>query len=86
VPVPAGAVYYAASKQRREVACDAALRAEVAAATVAIRAMLLGERLPPAPNDQRCPRCSLFDACLPGLAASPARIRGFHGALFRVED
>lgn len=84
VAVPAGAIWYHGSRTRREVAFDAALRERAAEATAAVRAMLAGTRLPPAPNDARCPKCSLFDACLPGLAASPARIRGFQGELFRV--
>jgi CRISPR-associated exonuclease Cas4 len=86
VAVPAGAIWYHGSRTRREVAFEAGLRAAVAEATAAVRAMLAGTRLPAAPNDARCPKCSLFDACLPGLAASPARIRGFQGELFRVGE
>lgn len=86
VDVPAGAVWYHASKLRREVAFDPPLRTAVGEATAAVRAMLAGSRLPPAPNDRRCPKCSLFDACLPALAASPARVRGLHAALFRLDD
>ena len=84
--VPAGAVWYHGSRQRREVIFDDALRVMVAEATVAVRDMLAGTRLPPAPNDARCPKCSLFDACLPALAAHPARIRGFQGTLFTIDD
>ena len=83
VAVPAGAIWWHGSRERREVVFDPALRQAVGAATAAVRAMLAGNRLPAAPNDRRCPKCSLFDACLPALAASPARVRGFHSALFR---
>jgi len=86
VAVPAGAIWYHGSRQRREVAFDDQLRQLVAEATMAVREMLAGTRLPEAPNDRRCPRCSLFDACLPGLTANPARIRGFQSALFRATD
>ena len=86
VAVPAGAIWYHASRQRREVDFDAELRGLVPEAVAAVRAMLAGGRLPPAPNDHRCAKCSLFDACLPGLAANPARVRGFQGELFRVVD
>lgn len=82
VAVPAGAVWYHGSRQRREIACDAALRALVEEVTHAIRAMLAGERLPAAANDARCPKCSLFEACLPALTARPARLRGFMAELF----
>lgn len=86
VVVPAGAIYYHGSRTRREVAIDAALRARVEEAVVRVRALLAGSRLPPAPDDQRCPKCSLFDACLPNLAAHPARVRGAQGALFVLTD
>lgn len=82
VAVPAGAVWYHGSRQRREIACDAALRTLVEEITRAIRAMLAGERLPAAANDARCPKCSLFEACLPALTARPARLRGFMAELF----
>ncbi len=85
-PVPAGAVWSHASRRRREIAFDAPLRRAVADATAAVRAMLAGDRLPPAPNDRRCPKCSLFDACLPALAASPARVRAHQADLFRLPD
>lgn len=86
LPAPAGAIYYHGSRQRREVRFDDELRSAVEEATAAVRAMLAGTRLPPAPNDIRCPKCSLFDACLPGTVANPARIRGFIGELFTPAD
>lgn len=86
VPVLEGAVYYAASRRRRSVAFDGALRAESERAIAAVRSLLLGSELPAAVHDARCKRCSLYDACLPDLASAPARVRGFQGALFRLDD
>ncbi len=83
VAVPAGAIWHHASRQRQEVIFDAGLRDRVAAATAAVRVMLAGAWLPPAVDDRRCRRCSLFDACLPGLLAHPAKVRGWMGELFR---
>lgn len=83
VAVPAGAVWYHASRERREVAFDDLLRRTVAEATAEVRAMLASDRLPPAVNDKRCPACSLRDACLPGIVGSPARLRGVMAELFR---
>lgn len=83
VSVPAGALYYHGSRKRRAVTFDAELREAVEAAVVAVRVMLHGSRLPAAPNDARCPNCSLFDACLPSVVANPARLRGFQSELFR---
>ncbi len=85
-PVPAGAVWYHKSRARTEIVFDHAMRSEVEAATIAIRAMLAGSRVPAAVNDKRCPNCSLVDACLPALADSPSRIRGFQSELFRPAD
>jgi CRISPR-associated exonuclease Cas4 len=82
ISVPSGAIWYHASRQRREVDFTPDLRATVEASTIAVRAMLAGTRLPEAPNDQRCPNCSLFDACLPSIASQPARLRGFMAELF----
>jgi CRISPR-associated exonuclease Cas4 len=82
LPVPAGAVWYHGSRQRREIEFDDDLRALVAETTAAVRAMLAGTRLPESPNDRRCPKCSLFEACLPALAARPSRLRGIMAELF----
>jgi CRISPR-associated exonuclease Cas4 len=80
--VPAGAIYFHGSRKRVEVAFDDALRARVPASVAAVREMLAGTTLPPAVNDARCPNCSLFDACLPGVVGERARMRGFIGELF----
>ncbi len=81
--VPRGAIFYHGAHRRHEVTFDAALRAATERAIGAVRAMLGAQRLPPAPNDSRCPQCSLLNACLPQVIGEPARIRGLQGALFR---
>ncbi len=70
----------------RELLFTADDRARVAAATAAVRAMLAGDRLPPAVDDPRCPNCSLIDACLPAVSASPATVRGHYAELFHPRD
>lgn len=86
VTVPAGAVYYAGSKRRREVSFAEPARESVRQAVTDIRAMLQGDRLPLALDDSRCPNCSLVDACAPGITAHPAVIRGHYSELFRPND
>jgi CRISPR-associated exonuclease Cas4 len=81
--VPAGAIYYRGSQRRREVSIDQELRALVRTTVASVRAMLAGDRLPPAVNDARCPSCSLFDICLPQLVAHPRRARLLQTGLFR---
>lgn len=80
--VPAGAVYYCASRTRREVVFDAELRARVEAVAVATRELLRGSTLPTAPNDARCPKCSLLESCLPGVVVRPGRLRWYKSTLF----
>jgi CRISPR-associated exonuclease Cas4 len=82
-PVPAGAVYYRASRRRREVAIDDELRAQTLTAIGEVRAMLHGGRLPPAVNDARCPNCSLIESCLPSVVSSAHRIGAFRSLLYR---
>jgi CRISPR-associated exonuclease Cas4 len=82
-PVRLGAIYYAATRRRHEVDFDEALRQRTVDAIAGVRMMLRSARLPPAPNDERCPNCSLIEVCVPGVVAEPARLRGLQGSLFR---
>lgn len=84
-PVTRGAVFYHAVRQRHEVVFDAALRAATLSVIRAIRRMLRAQSLPPAPNDQRCPPCSLVNACLPAVVGERPRLRGLQGALYRPQ-
>lgn len=86
VAVPDGDIYYHASRERRPVTFDAALRDAVVATTAQVREMLRSGHLPPAPNDERCPNCSLIDICLPGISDHAHRVGGFYAALFQVDD
>lgn len=86
VAVPRGAVYYHASRKRHEVEFDPALRARVEEAVDGIRRMLDTGVLPPAPNDERCPKCSLIDSCLPAVVARNAARTTYQKLLFDVEE
>jgi CRISPR-associated exonuclease Cas4 len=82
VEIPAGVIYSAADRRRHDVAVDDTLRAFVAETTAAVRAMTTGAALPPAPADRRCRRCSLAEACMPGVLAGTRRYRAALDALF----
>ncbi|WP_234554066.1 CRISPR-associated protein Cas4 [Thermus caliditerrae] len=69
VEVPRGALFYRASRRRREVRFTPELRALVERTAVEVRALLESARLPPPVHDARCRDCSLVDACMPHLAA-----------------
>lgn len=71
-PVPRGALYYATSRRRREVAITTALRLRVAEAAAAVRGLIAAGSVPPAANDARCKNCSLLELCQPSLADSGA--------------
>lgn len=85
-PVPAGAIFHASSKRRREVKIDAALRAATIATIDAVRAMLQAGTLPPPNWDERCRHCSLIDLCQPEMVDGKARLHALHAKLFMVED
>jgi CRISPR-associated exonuclease Cas4 len=82
--VPEGAIYYVASRRRRAVTVDSALRSLVVETTRAIRIMLSDASLAPPVNDARCKHCSLADACLPDVVARPQRIHHYASDLWRV--
>jgi CRISPR-associated exonuclease Cas4 len=84
--VPRGAVFHHNSRRRRDVAIAADLRAAVAEATEAVRAMIHSGRLPPAVNDARCEHCSLRESCLPSVTDRPDRAARFVRALFVISD
>ena len=83
VPVTHGAIFYHGVRRRHEVGFTEGLRSITLATIEAVREQIRSQRLPPAPNDARCPNCSLLNACLPSVIGEPARIRGMQGALFR---
>ncbi len=82
-PVPRGATYHHATRRRREVEFEAGLRQEVETIVAAIREQIREQRVPDAPNDARCPNCSLIQICMPSVVGERDRLRGLQGALFR---
>ena len=68
--VPAGSIYYAATRKRREIAFDAHLRAETVTAILGVRSLVTRGVTPPPEYGKKCDTCSLFDLCQPKLPAS----------------
>lgn len=85
-PVPAGAVYYCASRTRREITFDVALKSQVEVVAVATRQLLRGTTLPVAANDTRCKKCSLLESCLPDVVVRPGRLRWYRAMVFAPTD
>lgn len=84
--VPAGAIYHAASRRRREVVFTPELRTLVTQTLESIRAMLASGRLPPPLTDQRCRECSLKELCQPTAIDARALQRRLREALFDPDD
>jgi CRISPR-associated exonuclease Cas4 len=66
--VARGFIYHAASKRRREVQFDAALRAMTVETIAAVRDLLQAGRVPAARLLPRCDGCSLRGVCMPELS------------------
>jgi CRISPR-associated exonuclease Cas4 len=84
-PVPAGAVFHAGSKRRREVVFDAALRALTERTIEEVRALLAAGRVPPAVLKPRCDGCSLRETCMPEVTEHPDRVARVAHQVFQVE-
>jgi len=67
VPVPYGAIYYGASRRRREVEFKIDLINETLEATSAILRMLESGKTPLPENSNKCNECSLNILCMPEL-------------------
>lgn len=82
VAVPDGALYFREERKRYDVHFDASLRARTLAVVEAVRAQLTQQLVPEAPNDRRCPNCSLVNACLPSVVGDGQRHRRYRRELF----
>jgi CRISPR-associated exonuclease Cas4 len=73
--VPAGSIYYASTRKRREILFSASLRAQTADAILGLRSLMDGGVTPPPVYGKKCDTCSLFDLCQPKIpvrGADPA--------------
>ncbi len=82
VEIPFGAVYQSANRERVEIELNIELRRKTLEIAEAIRDMIRAQKIPEAPNDQRCRGCSLINSCMPVVLGEPNRLRGLQGALF----
>lgn len=63
--IPEGSLYYDRTRRRRIVEFDAALRGVVVTTVRAVRELFTAAGLPKPAADERCPKCSVIDACMP---------------------
>ncbi len=85
VTVEKGAIFWHASRERRETVFTEDMRKNVEEVAAAVHRMVAEGILPPPVNDKRCRDCSLRESCLP--AAIQGKDRNLHLArkLFVVE-
>ena len=83
--VPKGAIFYASSHRRREVAITPMLRATVVETAAAIRIMLASGVLPSPVFDARCRECSLREICQPEALTARDRQSAQRLHLFEVD-
>lgn len=70
VPIPMGAIFYGASRRRREVSFTESLRADTSHMAAEILAMFQNGSTPPPEFGAKCSECSLKELCLPELPGS----------------
>jgi CRISPR-associated exonuclease Cas4 len=82
--IPRGAIFHAESKRRREVEFTAELRAQTAATSAELHALLASEHVPPAIFKPACEECSLFAICLPKATSADSRAPRLSRQLFET--
>ncbi|CAH2030727.1 CRISPR-associated protein Cas4 [Trichlorobacter ammonificans] len=84
VPVERGAIFWHASRERREILFTDTMREQVKRVTHEVREMLEQRITPPPVNDQRCEHCSLRESCLPDVVADKRRSSKAARELFEI--
>jgi CRISPR-associated exonuclease Cas4 len=82
IQIPAGAVFYAQSHQRLEIAFDDTLRQLTRDTIAATRTLIASGRVPAAELKPQCDGCSLHEICLPELARPAAAWRASEARLY----
>lgn len=78
IAVPAGALFYGATRRRRDVAFDEVLRGETAAAARRFHDLVDSGRTPAAEYaPEKCDACSLLPLCLPKTAGQGRSVRRY---------
>lgn len=85
IEVPAGAVFHAASKRRREVVFDAQMRSLTEQTVAQARGLIQSGQVPPAVLMPKCDGCSLHTVCMPEITQHPDHAAAFARSIFRPE-
>lgn len=85
VTVEKGAIFWHASRERKEIVFTETMRNQVEEVASAIHKMMAERFVPPPVNDKRCRDCSLKESCLPEAIHNKTRHHSLAKRLFVVE-
>lgn len=72
-PVPAGALFYAQTRRRLDVAFDAELRRLTEDTAARLHRLIASGRTPAAVREPKCDQCSLLGVCMPDAVSRSVR-------------
>lgn len=85
VTVEKGAIFWHASRERKEVVFTESARSKVEEVAAAVHRMVAEKIVPPPVNDKRCKDCSLKGSCMPEAIQDKTRHLSLKRKLFLVE-
>ncbi len=85
VTVEKGAIFWHASRERKEVVFTGDMRDKVEKVVTDVHRMIAEKIVPPPVNDKRCRDCSLKESCLPDAVHNKTRHHRLTKKLFVVE-
>lgn len=85
VNVEKGAIFWHASRERKEIVFTEDMRKKVEEVAAAVHRMIAERIVPPPVNDKRCKDCSLKESCLPSAVHGKDRCHHLAKKLFVVE-
>ena len=77
VSIQGGALFYGASKRRKEVRFDAALRERTASAALELHALMRAGVPPAAGYEPKCKGCSLLEMCMPEQSLATRSVEAY---------
>ena len=84
IAIPAGAIFHADGKRRREVSFTDELRALTHQTITTLHKLAADSSVPPAVFKPSCEQCSLFEICLPRATSDAKRAARLSARLFEV--
>lgn len=82
--IPAGALFYGATRRRQDVLFDAALRQNTESTAMRLHALFAAGATPPANYEKKCKNCSLLNICMPATAGAGKSARSYLERMLKV--